>query len=216
MTGTFAEQRAELVDRYIRSVVSNEHILSAFGQIPRHLFVLDEYQNRAYDDAALPIGHGQTISQPSLVAEMLEYLELTGKEIVLEIGTGSGYQAALLACLAKQVYSVERIPALATEARARLSDLGVANVVVTTANGTLGLPTQGPFDAIIVAASGPVIPQPLLHQLKNGGRIVMPVVEEDGTQRVVVGEKSDKTVAFKQHDFVQFVPLIGKYGVVRS
>jgi len=183
----FAEKRKELVRNNIVPLNLEKRILKAFLQIPRHLFVPENYKDSSYEDNALPIGFGQTISQPSLVALMTALLNLKGNEKVLEIGTGSGYQAAILAKLASEVFTVERIPGLADKAKEILSEIGLKNVHVYTADGSLGLPKFAPFDAIVVTAAAKEIPNPLIHQLKEGGRIVIPVGEEFGEQELLVG-----------------------------
>ena len=159
--------------------IVDPRVLLAMGRIPRHLFVEEALRDRAYGEHPLPIGDGQTISQPFMVARMAELLRLTGREKVLEIGTGSGYQAAVLAELAARVCTVERLPRLAARARQVLEGLGYRNVWVRAANGTYGWPDEAPFDRIVVAAGGPAVPPPLLDQLGEGGRLVMPVGEPE-------------------------------------
>jgi protein-L-isoaspartate(D-aspartate) O-methyltransferase len=155
--------------------ISDERVLQAMGTVQRHIFVGEGLSSRAYDDCALPIGEGQTISQPYMVARMTELLELKGDEKVLEIGTGSGYQAAVLSMLASEVHSVERIPSIASKADNCLKSLGYSNVTIHVADGTLGLPEESPFDAIIVTAGAPKIPKQYIDQLNPGGRLVIPV-----------------------------------------
>jgi protein-L-isoaspartate(D-aspartate) O-methyltransferase len=185
-------------------------VLDAIRSTPRHLFVDEALRDKACEDYPLPIGDGQTISQPFMVARMTELLRLTGKEKVLEIGTGSGYQAAVLARLAARVCTVERIPRLAARARATLDALGVSNVWVRTANGTFGWPDEAPFDRILVTAGGPAVPPPLLEQLAEGGRLVMPVGSED-SQRLQVVDKVAGQARVTEDSECVFVKLIGKY-----
>src|SRR5918992_544464 len=172
----FERERARMVDEQLaRRGITDERVLNAMRRVPRHLFVDEALRDRAYGDHALPIGEEQTISQPYIVALMTSLLALTGEEKVLEVGTGSGYQAAVLGALARRVCSIERLPRLAERARATLEALGVDNVWVRVGNGALGWPDEAPFDRIIVAAGGPSIPPPLVSQLADGGRMVLPV-----------------------------------------
>src|SRR5208283_5029879 len=157
--------------------IKDAHVLEAMTKVPRHLFMPKALWERAYDDAALPIGEGQTISQPYMVAVMTELLELSGDEKVLEIGTGSGYQAAVLSELAREVFTIERVPVLADESRARLAGLGYNNVTVLTGDGSKGLEEMSPFDRIIITAAAPELPEIIVKQLKEGGVIVAPVGE---------------------------------------
>ena len=174
--GDFKAMREKMVESQIKSRgVKDTRVLSAMHKVERHLFVPKEFQDSAYSDQPLPIGEGQTISQPYIVAIMTELLELRGGERVLEVGTGSGYQAAILAELAKEVYTIEIIEKLASSAQKLLLELGYQNVSVKTGDGYLGLPEKAPFDAIIVTAAPDHIPRPLLDQLKEGGRMVVPV-----------------------------------------
>lgn len=170
----FAKARAELVRR-LASDIKDERVLKAMAKVPRELFVPPEVRHLAYEDAPLPIGFGQTISQPYIVALMSEALELKGNEKVLEVGTGSGYQAAILAELAREVISIERIPELAERARQILEDLGYKNVRIYLDDGVMGYPQEAPFDGIIVTAGAPSVPHSLLSQLGVGGRLVIPV-----------------------------------------
>jgi protein-L-isoaspartate(D-aspartate) O-methyltransferase len=186
-------------------------VLRAFGETPRHLFVPEAMRRRAYEDVALPIGHGQTISQPTTQARYLQSLRLTGTERVLEIGTGSGYQAALLTKLAAQIVTIERIPALAASAKKNLADASANQVTVFAGDGSLGWKPLAPYDAILVAAASPTVPGPLLRQLKPEGRLVIPV-NEGGEQKLrLFAKHGDEFVETDLGD-VQFVPLIGKYG----
>lgn len=192
--------------------VSDPKVLNAFLATPRHKFVPGQYQNEAYFDIALPISYGQTISQPSLVALMTQSLNLKGNEKVLEIGTGSGYQAAILSHLVKDVYTVEILPQLAKKAQKTLIRLGYKNVHISKGNGTIGLEKFAPFDAIIVSAGGKEIPQPLIDQLKVGGRIIIPIGASIYNQRLTLGIKKPSGLEIKTIEPVAFVPLIGKYG----
>ena len=190
--------------------VTDPRVLSAMRRVPRHLFVEEALQDRAYGDHALPIGDGQTISQPFMVGKMTELLQLAGTEKVLEIGTGSGYQAAVLGELCARVCTVERLPRLAKRARELLEELGYQNVWVRVANGTLGWPDEAPFDRILVAAGGPSVPPPLFEQLAEGGRMVMPVGEAS-TQVLKLIEKRDGEMCTTEHSACVFVKLVGKY-----
>ena len=207
----FARERERMVEQQLAARgISDGRLLDAMGRVPRHLFVEEALRDQAYRDHPLPIGEGQTISQPFIVARMTELLRLTGKEKVLEIGTGSGYQAAVLAELAARVCTVERIPRLAARARQTLEALGYSNVWVRTANGTFGWPDEAPFDRILVAAGGPAVPPPLFEQLAEGGRMVMPVGEVD-SQRLQVIEKIRGEMRVTDDSGCVFVKLVGKY-----
>lgn len=187
-------------------------MLDAMRSVPRHFFVSHALQGTAYGDHALPIDFNQTISQPYIVARMTELLELDKKSRVLEIGAGSGYQTAVLAKLASQVFAIERIGELARQAHARLRELGIYNATVKAFDGTLGWKAHSPYDAILVAAGGPVIPEPLVAQLEVGGRLVIPIGETREGQclvRVIKTETGHKT---EEHGSCQFVPLIGQHG----
>lgn len=184
--------------------------ISAFNQVPRENFVPKQYRSLAYHDDALPIGEGQTISQPSLVAMMLDALKLRGTEKVLEIGTGSGYQTALLSRLALQVYSIERIGTLANEARKRLRILKIKNVQVYVGDGSLGLSQHAPYDAIIVTAAFKKVPQPLVSQLKEDGRLIMPVGERGSQEAIVYQKVRGRLKEIQNLGPVRFVPFIGR------
>jgi protein-L-isoaspartate(D-aspartate) O-methyltransferase len=190
--------------------IADPRVLEAMRRVPRHRFVDEALQDQAYGDHPLPIGDGQTISQPFIVARMTELLGLAGREKVLEIGTGCGYQAAVLAELAGRVCSVERLPRLAARARQTLESLGYTNVWVRTANGTFGWPDEAPFDRILVAAGGPAVPPPLFEQLAEGGRMVMPVGPAD-SQKLSVIEKRSGEMRVTEDSGCVFVKLIGKY-----
>jgi protein-L-isoaspartate(D-aspartate) O-methyltransferase len=197
----------QLVARGVRDT----HVLDAMKKVPRHLFMPEALWDRAYEDMALPIGEGQTISQPYMVAVMTELLELSGDEKVLEIGTGSGYQAALLSELAREVFTIERIPELADKSRVRLAGLGYNNVIVLAGDGSKGLEEKAPFDRIIITAAAPELPQIIVKQLNEDGIIVAPVGERF-SQVVVKGRKKRGFLAEEFHTPCIFVPLIGQYG----
>jgi len=190
--------------------VADGRVLDAMRRVPRHRFVEEALRERAYGDYPLPIGEGQTISQPFMVGRMTELLRLTGREKVLEIGTGSGYQAAVLSLCAARVCTVERLPRIAARARQLLEELGYANVWVRTANGTFGWPDEAPFDRILVAAGGPVVPPPLFEQLIEGGLMIMPVGGADG-QKLQLIEKVRGEMRITEDSGCVFVPLIGKH-----
>lgn len=191
--------------------VKDERVIAAMKKVPRHLFVEEALQGQAYSDRPLPIGEKQTISQPYMVALMTEALELTGREKVLELGTGSGYQTAILAECAAKVFSIERIRSLAIKARKLLLDLGYFNIEVKFSDGTYGWPEEGPFDAMIVTAGAPDIPQPLIDQLKPGGRLAIPVGDAY-VQELVRITKTEEGVKREDLGGCRFVKLIGKHG----
>ena len=191
--------------------IVDERVLAAMERVPREVFVPKELRGRAYDDAALPIGGGQTISQPYMVARICEALALGGDERVLDVGTGSGYQAAVLAELAAEVDTIERIPDLAEQARANLAAAGYDRVRVHVGDGTRGLPEQAPFDAIAVAAAAPELPQTLYDQLVPGGRLVVPVGRH-GIQRLELIVRSPEGPAVVRSVPCRFVPLVGEEG----
>jgi protein-L-isoaspartate(D-aspartate) O-methyltransferase len=192
--------------------ISDSRVLEAMRSVPRHAFVPDALQGRAYGDHALPISANQTISQPYIVARMTELLETTSESRVLEIGAGSGYQTAVLAKVAGQVYSIERIANLAREAQARVRQLNIYNATVKCFDGTLGWAANAPYDAILVAAGGPTIPEPLVAQLKVGGRLVVPVGDSRESQRLVRVVKNATGYTQEDHGACAFVPLIGQHG----
>lgn len=208
--------RRQVLIQHLRSVgIADEKVLDAMSRIPRELFVPRNVQHQAYEDYALEIGEGQTISQPSVVARITELAEVGPKHRVLEIGAGSGYQAAVLATLGKFVFAVERIGSLARTARERLHRLGFANVSIQVMDGTLGWRAQAPFDAIVVSAGAPAVPDQLLDQLAEGGRLVIPVGGRDQQQLVRVvrhGDDFEEAV----HGVVRFVPLVGRAGFVET
>ena len=192
--------------------IRDQRVLEAIASVPRHFFVPEALQGRAYGDHALPIDFNQTISQPYIVARMTELLELDKQSRVLEIGAGSGYQTAVLAWLASQVYAIERIGELARQAHARLRELGIYNATVKAFDGTLGWKAHSPYDGILVAAGGPTIPEPLVAQMKTGGRLVIPIGETRESQRLVRVIKTESAYKTEEHGSCQFVPLIGQHG----
>ncbi len=197
-----------------RRGIKDPRVLEAMGRVPRERFVPDDLRASAYDDKPLPIGHEATISQPYMVAAICELLGLSGDERVLDVGTGSGYQAAVLAELAREVVSIERVPELAASARATLDGAGYGQVEVVTGDGTLGLPERAPFDAIAVAAAAPDLPPALYAQLVPGGRIVLPVGERRG-QRLELVVRSPEGPAVLRSMPCRFVPLLGSGGFDR-
>ncbi len=203
--------RARLVEQLQAKGIKDLAVLRAIATVPRHLFVPEAVRHRAYEDSALPIAEGQTISQPWVQARSLELLRLSGSEKVLEVGAGSGYQTALLAHLAGSVFAVERIPSLAYAAREALGQTGITNVTVLVGDGTLGWRSCAPFDAIVVAAASPAIPRPLVEQLAPGGRLVIPVGQGD-TQVLTAAEKVGDELVTREVVDVRFVPLIGQHG----
>ncbi|MER3514358.1 MAG: protein-L-isoaspartate O-methyltransferase [Chloroflexota bacterium] len=199
--------REQLVARDITDPL----VLKVMSEVPRHLFVPEEVRDKAYRDSPLPIGHDQTISQPYIVALMTQALRLRGHEVVLEVGTGSGYQTAILSRLAKQVFSIEHHAELAERAGQILAQLGYHNVEVLAGDGSQGLPDQAPFDAILVAAAAPEVPWPLKAQLAEGGRLVIPIGGLHGQVLTRVTRQDDHW-SIEQLAPVMFVPLIGRYG----
>lgn len=204
--------RERMVTEQIRMRgVSDPAVLAAMRKIPRHLFVREDFRDEAYEDHPLPIGEGQTISQPFIVAEMTQALSLTPRDRVLEIGTGSGYQTAILAEIARRVYTIERVEPLHAETKSLLSELGYLNISFRCGDGTLGWPEEAPFDAILVTAGSPSVPSALKAQLAKGGRMVIPVGDE-GLQNLMLLVKDDN--GFREYDLggCRFVPLVGKQG----
>jgi protein-L-isoaspartate(D-aspartate) O-methyltransferase len=201
-----------MVERQLRRRgIADERVLSAIGRVRRELFVPEGLRSHAYDDGALPIGHGQTISQPFVVATICALLGLEGHERVLDVGTGSGYQAAVLAELAAEVVTIERVPALAEQARERLLEAGYPNVEVRVGDGSLGVPERAPFDAIAVAAAAPSVPRALYEQLSDGGRLVLPRGSRRGQDLVLVLRTPDGP-AERRSISCRFVPLVGDEG----
>jgi protein-L-isoaspartate(D-aspartate) O-methyltransferase len=209
---SYTEARRGMVEYQIRSRgVQDPRVLTAMEAVPRHEFVPDEYLQSAYSDGPLPIGHGQTISQPYIVAVMTELLELEKDDRVLEIGTGSGYQAAVLAEIVDEVYTVEIIPELAESARERLDRLGYGSVVSVNADGYYGWEEYAPYDAIIVTAAPDHVPQSLVEQLKDGGRMVIPVGPVGWYQTLWLITKAGQEVEYHNKGGVTFVPLTGEH-----
>jgi protein-L-isoaspartate(D-aspartate) O-methyltransferase len=207
----FERERARMVDEQLASRgLGDDRVLATMRKVPRHLFVDEALRARAYGDHALPIGEEQTISQPYIVALMTSLLALTGREKVLEIGTGSGYQTAILGELARRVCSIERLPRLAQRARAVLEGLGYDNVWVRVGGGTLGWADEAPFDRIIVTAGGPAVPPPLFDQLAPDGRMVLPLGDAD-SQTLTVVENVGGVMTRTPHGECKFVRLVGKY-----
>lgn len=207
------EARQTMVQRQLRlRGIEDERVLDAMSRIPREEFVAPIQKQHAYNDCALPIECSQTISQPYTVAFMCEAARLTGEENVLEIGTGSGYGAAVLSLLAREVHTVERIPELAAQAQERFTRLGYSNIHVHTADGTLGVPDAGPFDAIIVTAGAASLPAPYIEQLNEGGRIIIPVGPEQRSQTMHRYTKDQGQLIQEDLGSFAFVPLIGKFG----
>lgn len=204
--------REAMVDHQLRARgIRDPRVLRAFAEVPRHLFVPEHLRGMAYDDAPLPIGHGQTISQPLMVALMLEALEIEGHERVLDVGAGSGYQAALLGHMAREVVSVEVVPELARMARRNLERAGITNVKVIEGDGSLGYAPDAPYDAIVVAAGSPDVPQPLLDQITEGGRLVIPIGPRYGQSCYRLRKKGGRV---RRDDLgaCAFVPLVGEGG----
>jgi protein-L-isoaspartate(D-aspartate) O-methyltransferase len=202
---------SERLVRTLRRHIFDERVLEAVADVPRDRFVPRDLLKEAWENIPLPIGSGQTISQPLVVARMCELLELTGSETVLDVGTGSGYHAALLARLARHVYSIEVHASLSRQAEANLRAAGVENVTLTVGDGSRGLPAHAPYDAInVAAAAGGGVPPPLFDQLLPGGRLVAPV--ENGEQRLVVARRTDAGVTLTELERVRFVPLVSRRG----
>ncbi len=210
--GDFAALRAEMVEKQIRRRgISSSRVLEAVLAVPRHEFIPAAFLSEAYADKPLPIGEGQTISQPYIVAAMTAAIELTGAERVLEIGAGCGYQAAVLSRLAADVYTIESRLPLALAARERLERLGYSNVHLHAGDGTLGLPECAPFDAILVTAAAPAPPAPLLEQLADGGRLVIPVGPSDYQELLLIHKSAGRT-SNRVLEECRFVPLVGRHG----
>lgn len=207
---TFRMRRTEMVERALRARgIRDERVLEVMARVPRHLFVPPELSDHAYEDRALPIGLGQTISQPYMVAVMLETLGLEGIERVLDVGTGSGYQAALLSLLAGEVVSVDIVPELASSARARLKELGFRNVEVVVADGSLGYPAGAPYDTVLVAAAAPDLPLALVDQLADDGQLLVPVGADRIQELLLIHKRGTRTSTRKIAD-CSFVPLVSQ------
>jgi protein-L-isoaspartate(D-aspartate) O-methyltransferase len=205
-----ARQRM-VVEQLERRGITDVRVLTAMGNVPRHRFIPAELADQAYEDRPLPIGSGQTISQPYIVALMSEVAALTGRDRVLEVGTGSGYQTAILAWLARAVFSIENVPQLHERARQTLADLGITNVNLCLGDGSIGWPEMAMFDAIIVTAASPLIPRPLLEQLTPDGRLIVPVGEQE-LQTLVRISRLDGRWREEYFGECRFVRLIGKQG----
>jgi protein-L-isoaspartate(D-aspartate) O-methyltransferase len=218
--GEFAAQREQMVERQLRRRgIGDERVLAAMASVPRELFVPEPYVRRTYADSALPIGYEQTISQPWIVAAICEAMALTGGEKVLEVGTGSGYSAAVLAQLGREIWTIERVPELAQRAREMLRDLGIANVEVVDGDGSAGLPDRAPFDAIAVHATAPGPPPTLMGQLAVGGRLIVPIASRAADMLTVFRRTAEQvdlaTGAGLEREVIgpcRFVPLIGTEG----
>ncbi|HZE09192.1 MAG TPA: protein-L-isoaspartate(D-aspartate) O-methyltransferase [Gemmatimonadaceae bacterium] len=215
MVATVVEQefrgpRRRLVEQLHDQGIRDLAVLNAIDQTPRHRFIPTGIRHRAYEDSALPIGNGQTISQPSIHARYLELLKLTGNEKILEIGTGSGYQTALLSVLASQVFSIERIPELLDNARDTIRQLGLRNISFLLGDGTLGWRQYAPYDAILVGAGAPEVPSPYLEQLKEGGRVLIPLGDKEEQTLYMFTRRGDELQQVEVAP-VRFVPLVGKY-----
>jgi protein-L-isoaspartate(D-aspartate) O-methyltransferase len=208
----FAAERQRMVDKQIAARgVSDPRVLAAMRTVPRHRFIPSHLWDQAYNDYPLPIGEDQTISQPYIVALMTELLELKEMDRVLEIGTGSGYQGAILAELAAQVFTIDRVATLLARAEQILTSLGYTNIKTRVGDGTLGWPEEMPFEAVIVTAGAPQVPRPLTEQLALGGRLVIPV-GDTWSQTLTVVRKTTEGLKFESHGGCRFVRLIGKYG----
>jgi len=208
----FAHQRALMVDRHVKARgVRDPRVLQAMRDVPRHLFVPAVMAAKAYGPGALPIGAKQTISQPFIVARMIELLELTGDEKVLEIGTGTGYQAVVLSKLCAKVFSIERVNELALRAAELVRAMKIHNVSVKVFDGTYGWSDQAPFDRVIVAAAGPAVPEPLVQQLARTGKMIIPIGPE-GNQRLARVTRVGTSTAIEDCGSAEFVPLVGKFG----
>ncbi len=209
---SYHEERLLMVEQQLRARgIRDERLLEAMARVPRHEFVFEEHRYEAYEDHPIAIGEGQTISQPFVVAAMLEALELRPEDVALEVGTGSGYETAVLAELVRTVYSIERIASLAERARAVLERLGYKNVTVVHGDGSQGLPGAAPFDAIVVSAAAPHVPKPLMDQLRDGGRLVIPV-GSGFAQELQLVRKIGGAATTMYLEGVRFVPLIGRDG----
>ncbi|HEY0174683.1 MAG TPA: protein-L-isoaspartate(D-aspartate) O-methyltransferase [Pyrinomonadaceae bacterium] len=212
-SSSFRIPRQRMVERLREHYrIRDDRVLAAMADVPRHFFVPEALQGRAYGDHALPIDANQTISQPYIVARMTELLECDRSSRVLEIGAGSGYQTAVLSRVAGQVYAIERIADLARQAQARIRSLGVYNATVKCFDGTMGWSAHAPYDGVLVAAGGPEVPEPLLAQLKVGGRLVIPVGPSRESQRLVRVIREEEGFKHEEHGACAFVPLIGRYG----
>jgi protein-L-isoaspartate(D-aspartate) O-methyltransferase len=208
----YAYRRAQMLESLKRGGITDKRVMEAMAEIPRHYFVPEAFRHQAYDDdVSIHIGEGQTISQPRIVALMTESARIDPMDRVLEVGTGSGYQAAVLSRLARFVFTVERVASLARQAKSVLDQLGVDNVSIKVMDGTLGWRAQAPFDAILVTAGAPEVPEPLVEQLADGGRLVVPVGPRETQVLKIVQRRGDRTFAHELKGAC-FVPLIGRHG----
>ena len=208
----YAARRRRMVDDFlVARGITDQRVIEAMRRVPRHMFVDPALADRAYDDYAAPIGNGQTISQPYTVGFMTQLAGLKGDETVLEVGTGSGYQAAVLSRLAEKVFTIERINSLSNRARKIFNQLRVSNIVCLVGDGTLGAKKYAPYDVIIVTAGSPGIPVPLAKQLKDGGRMVVPVSDGD-EQKIHVVKRSGERFVVTKKERCSFVPLVGEHG----
>ena len=211
LTGAYRRSRRRLIERLAEAGIEDLAVLHAFDTVPRHLFVPEAVRHRAYEDVALPLGHGQTISRPGSHALHLQTARLDGSERVLEIGSGSGFQTALLARLAREVCSIEVVPELARLVRSRLDSLRITNVDLRVGDGSTGWPERAPFDAILVGAAAPAVPVPLREQLAEGGRMLIPI-GDDSAQRLLLVERRDEEWTETEIESARFVPLVGEEG----
>lgn len=212
-TPDFTELRRRMVAEQLASRgIEDERVLDVMGSVPRESFVPEPFRDSAYDDGALPIGRGQTISQPWIVATICQALELSGDEVVLEIGTGSGYSAAILSSLARRVVTIEREPSLARQAKSVIDALGIENVEAIVADGTLGWPAEAPYGGIAVHAGAPEVPAPLLEQLADGAWLVVPVSSDGAEVLTRTRRRSDGALETEEMGPCRFVPLIGEAG----
>ncbi len=212
MSDRYERKRRRLTEQMRQKGIESPRVLEAVMTVPRHRFVPESIRSRAYDDSALPIGHGQTISQPSLQALYLQVLEIGRDDKVLEVGAGSGYQTALLAEVAANVYAVERLPELTQRARAVLDELGYQNIALVTKDGTTGWSKYAPYDAILVAAASPDVPDALVDQLAPGGRLLIPVGDRTTQELTLVQKNEDGAIKRRGITQCVFVPLIGRFG----
>lgn len=212
----FVAARLEMVEKQLRQRgIRDERVLRAMARVPRHEFVAPEFTAAAYEDHPMAIAEGQTISQPFMVASMAEAAEIQPADVVLEVGTGSGYQAAVLAELAGEVFTIERFPGLAASAQTLLAHLGYSNIVIATGDGSEGLRPYAPYSAIVVAAAAPAVPQALVEQLRESGRLVIPIGDTEEQELQVVRKLPDGPKIERRYQ-CKFVPLVGKYGFSRS
>ncbi|MDH5764291.1 MAG: protein-L-isoaspartate(D-aspartate) O-methyltransferase [Nitrospinota bacterium] len=208
----YAGHRQKMIEEIIDRGIKDLRVIEAMSRVPRHLFVRETFQHKAYGDHPLPIGESQTISQPFIVAAMSQALQLKGEERVLEIGTGSGYQTAILSELAAQVFTIERVKSLGQQAKQLLDRLGYTHINYKIFDGTYGWRELGPYDAVVITAAGPEVPQALIEQVKEGGLIVAPIGDDQG-QELMLYTKRGKRLSARCMGACFFVPLIGKYGV---